>query len=375
MPLRTAAILIAACLSMALAGCRSPSTPSTTVASGQPTSPSNGPVLSYYSQPVTLVLANGVATGGASPTTTIEVATDFAFTAVVTTQTVSPNANGQLTITLNNLTPGTTYYWRVKTAAGNNPGVFSAPVSFSMGPLLVIQPPVPVQPLANTFPHKRPTFTVANAARNDPTVTLTYRFDVATDATFSTLVATGTVPEGPSQTSFTSSVDLVTGTSYVWRADASDTAKGVTSAYSAAQAFTTVNPDDGTYPYTLVVNVLTSCEFPYTTWTFDNALSVNGNTLQFIAPGYEGSAGLTVNLQRSGNQLSGTLSGSAAYQRLPTFLVFGGSAPSSPAVTTGSEDNAGRLAGGFTGGAYYDTVGLAYRYCYNAALDWMLMPQ
>jgi hypothetical protein len=50
-----------------------------------------------------------------------------------------------------------------------------------------------VQPLADSFPHKRPTFTVTNAARTGPPATVTYRFDVGTDAAFSNVVATGTV--------------------------------------------------------------------------------------------------------------------------------------------------------------------------------------
>jgi hypothetical protein len=43
------------------------------------------------------------------------------FTSVVTTQTVSPDATGHLAFTLDRLTPATTYYWRVKTSAGDNP--------------------------------------------------------------------------------------------------------------------------------------------------------------------------------------------------------------------------------------------------------------
>jgi hypothetical protein len=95
-----------------------------------------------------------------------------------------------------------------------------------------------------------------------------------------------------------------------------------------------------------MVNVLpTGCRAP---WIFDNALSVNGNTLRFNAPGYDpGSPGLTVKLQRSGNQLSGTLSGSATYQGLPNVEVFSGSDYSnlsSPAETAGSGDNTVSLA-------------------------------
>jgi hypothetical protein len=48
-------------------------------------------------------------------------------------------------LTLDHLSPATTYYRRVKTSAGT----VSASQSFSIGTLLVIQPPTPVQPLAD----------------------------------------------------------------------------------------------------------------------------------------------------------------------------------------------------------------------------------
>jgi hypothetical protein len=371
---RVALIVPVVCLAVTLAACSSPAKPSVSVASGHPVSPTTGAQFSYYSQPVTLVIASGVASEGAS-ITTLEVATDAAFTSVTLAQVVSPNATGQLAVTLDHLMPATTYYWRVRTAAGDNPGIFSPPVSFSIGPLLVIQSPMPVQPLANTFPHRRPTFIVTDATRSGPPSTLTYRFDVATDAAFSNVVTSGTVPEAAEQTSFVPTVDLIPGATYYWRAQASDTTKGVTGGYSSPQPFTTVFPDDGIYRYTFVVNVSpTGCRAP---WIFDNALSVNGNSLRFNAPGYDGSPGMTVNLQRNANQLSGILSGAATYQGLPSVEVFSGSDYSnlsSPAKTAGSGDNAGRFAGRFNGIAYFSTIGLAYGYCLHATIDWTLTP-
>src|SRR5260221_6207956 len=216
---RTGVIVAAACLAVTLIACSSPAQPSVSVVSGPPVAPTTGAQFSYYSQPVPLVIANGVATQGA-PITTVEVATDAAFTSVVMTKTVAPDVTGQLALTLDHLMPATTYYWRVKTAAGDNPGIFSSPVSFGIGPLLVIQPPAPVQPLANTFPHKRPTFIVTDATRTGPDATLTYRLDVAPDAAFSTVVASGTVPEGLGQTSFAPTGDLTSVATFYWRAPA-----------------------------------------------------------------------------------------------------------------------------------------------------------
>ena len=374
MPLsHRAAVVAAAALTLAVAACGSPSGPGTSLVAAQPTGPSNNSTFSFYNQPVTLTVKTGAATGGATLVTTIEVATDAAFTTMVATQTL---AAGQTAITLDHLAAATTYYWRIKTTAGDNAGIFATPASFSIGPALVIQPPLIVQPVADTFPHKRPMFTVTNAMHTGPDATLTYRFDVAADAAFSGVIASGTVPEGPGQTTFVPTADLTPGATYYWHAQASDTMKGVNGGYSSPQPFTTVFPDDGTYRYTLNVNVTPpGC---YAPWTFDNVLAVSGSALRFKAPAYFPSdPGLVVNLQRSGEQLSGTLSGGATYAELPTVAVFSGSDYSdlsSPAVTTGTADNAGHFAGRFNGGAYYSTFSLVSRYCLHSTIDWSLTP-
>jgi hypothetical protein len=358
-------------LLVCIAGCSSPTKPSVSVASARPVSPAGGTQISYYSQPITLIVGNGVATGSASPITTVEVATDAAFTATVATQSVSPGANGQLTITLGHLNPVTTYYWRVKTAAGDNPGVYSSSASFSIGPLLVIQPPTPVQPLADSFPHKRPTFTVTNAVRTGPAATLMYRFEVAADAAFGNIVATGIVPEGGRETSFTPTVDLVPGSSYVWRAEASDTAKAVTSGYSAPQPFTTVNPDDGSYRYTLVLYLPPACyighPFRSTHYDFDNALVVSGENLRFVVsndasfPGHP----LDLEIARTGNHLAGTIGGGAGWGFV-LISAFG--------AVAGSADSNGHFTGTLDGEVTEDTPALQEHICAAPGLTWTLTP-
>jgi hypothetical protein len=161
----------------------------------------------------------------------------------VTGKSMSQGPDGQLTVTLDHLNPSTTYYWRVKTSAADNAGATSTPSSFTIGPQLVIQPPVPVQPLSGSYPHKRPTFIVANAAHTGPVPTLTYQFQVATDGGFTNVVESATVLEGPSQTSFTPTADLASGVIYYWRVQATDNITGVVSNYLVVQGFTTVNPD------------------------------------------------------------------------------------------------------------------------------------
>jgi hypothetical protein len=366
---RTIAFIVGTFLTVSLAGCSSPTHPSVSVASGRPVSPTNGTQFSYYSQPITLVVANGVATGGASPITAVEVATDAEFAAVVTTQIVSPDAKGQLTITLGHLSPATTYYWRVKTTPGDNASVYSSSASFSIGPLLVIQSPVPVLPLSGSFQHKRPTFTVANAARTGPAATVRYRFEVATDASFGALVASGSAAEGKNQTSFTPAVDLASGASYVWRAQASDTVNGVTSGYSAAQAFMTVNPpDDGSYPYTLDVHLPQACVM-LSIWfnqkfTLDSLLTVTGDSVRFFVPDL-GQQGFDFAMQRAGNHVSGLIA--AGLVSRGNFELIGNLA--------GMVDTRGRFTGTFNGEVSVDSPSLIQHVCKAPGVTWTLTPR
>jgi hypothetical protein len=364
-------------LLIGMGACSSPTKPSVTVAAGRPSAPANGTQISYYSQPVTLTVVGGVASAGQA-TTAVELATDSAFTANVVTKPVAQSANGQLTVMLDHLSPSTTYYWRVKTSASDN-GVVSATQSFSVGPRLVIQPPVPVQPLAGSFPHKRPTFTVTNAGRTGPEATLTYRFDVAADAAFSTVVASGTVPEGSGQTSFVPLVDLTSGATYYWRAQASDTTKGEAGGYSTAQRFMTIIPDDGRFRYTFVLHIPDVCE-PYKTpedVPVDGPLLVNGDQLRFsvfgqnVLPGEE----LSLDIARAGSQLSGTIGGTWRIPPTPitgiaiSYTRFG----HERVLFSGSADNDGRLSGSFDGYVWAGNFAYTYLEC-AARFTWTLTP-
>jgi phosphodiesterase/alkaline phosphatase D-like protein len=211
-------------LALSAGACASPTTPSVSVAAAHPVSPTANAPISFYSQPIVLRLAHGVATGTESTVTTVEVATDASFAHLVTTQAATIAADGQLTVTLTPLAGSTTYYWRAKTAPQGHPEAVSAVASFSIGPAVAIDAPVAVRPLSNTFPHRRPTFVVVNATHTGPSGPLTY--EVATDPRFGSLVANGTVPEGSTQTSFTPTNDLRSGITYFWRARADPSQSG-----------------------------------------------------------------------------------------------------------------------------------------------------
>jgi hypothetical protein len=371
-----AGVAYGACLLLSLAAYSSPTKPSASVASGRPVSPINGTQFSYYSQPITLVVANGVATGGGSPTTAVEVATDATFTAVVTTQAASPDANGRLFVTLAHLSPATTYYWRVKTAAGDNPGVYSAPASFSIGPQLVIQAPVPVQPLAGSLQDKRPTFVVTNAVRTGPAATVMYRFEIATDTEFHAIVTSGSVPEGPSQTSFTPSSDFVSGGTLYWHAEASDRVTNVTSAYSTPQRFVTFAPNDGVWPYRLTIQAPDVCR-GYSAgvsngligpFRFDGRLTVVDHALKFrLGPG---AGDLAVMITRTGDRLSGSVKTATGPPRINDtyFQVYS-------TALSGTASVGGRLGGTFDGWVQVANVDAEWaQYCNITGFPWTLAP-
>ena len=356
-----------ASLLVCIAACSSPTKPSASVASARPVSPANGAQVAYYTQPVKLLVDNGVATGGVLVSDKFEVATDSDFAALVVSKSVSQTASGQTALMLDPLSPAT-YYWRVR-AVASDATVTSPTFTFSIGPQLVIQPPVPVQPLSGSFQHKRPTFTVANAARTGPAATVRYRFEVATDASFGALVTSGSAAEGTNQTSFTPAVDLVSGASYVWRAQASDTANGVTSGYSAAQAFMTVNPpDDGSYPYTLDVHVPQACVM-LSLWfnqrfTFDSLLSVMGDNVRFFVPDPP-QKGFDFALQRDGNHASGPIA---------TGLVSRGNFELIGRLA-GMVDTRGRFTGTFDGEVSVDSPSLIQHVCKAPGVTWTLTPR
>lgn len=229
-------------LAAGLTSCaKSPTSPagSVTVTTPVLTTPANGATISNAAQPLTLTVANGLVTSGASASYSFEVATDAAFTSVTTTRESEQGSNGQTTATLPMLQAGRDYFWRVRTVSENTVGAYTTPLKFTIGPAITIQAPVPSQPPSGGAASQRPTFTVVNASRSGPAGAISYRFEIATSAAFSPIVASGTVPEGTNTTSFTPEADLPADATFFWRAQALDAANAVTGAFSTPTSFTT----------------------------------------------------------------------------------------------------------------------------------------
>jgi hypothetical protein len=217
---------------------------STTVTTALPVSPANGAQVANAAQPVTLTVTNAVVTGASSTVTyTFEVATDPAFAVKVVTKDV-PQTSGQTSLKLDTLAGGKDYFWHVRTTSADTVGAFTSPLIFTIGPAVSVLSPSALSPgNGTTVQSLRPTFVVSNAGRTGPVTSISYRFEVATNATFTAIVASGTVSEGTNgQTSFTPSADLATSVTYFWHAQATDAGSGVTSAFSGAQSVTTATP-------------------------------------------------------------------------------------------------------------------------------------
>ena len=246
--------VLLSCFATACAESTSPSQPSSggsnnetnatsSVTVPQPLTPAAGALVRNADQPIALVVRNAAVTQNAAATYTFEVASDAGFASKVFTRSgVAQGTNGQTSLTIDRIAAGADYFWRARAEGGGTIGPFSAGRRLTVGPEVILQAPVAIAPLNGAQTALRPALCVRNAARQGPAGAITYRFDIATTSAFTTIVVTGTQPEGVNETGFIPTTNLPVNTTFFWRAFAMDAANGVTSAASAAQSFTTTQP-------------------------------------------------------------------------------------------------------------------------------------
>ncbi len=112
-------------------------------------------------------------------------------------------------------------------------------------PTIVINAPTPVSPAnGSTSTGAWPTLTVNDATHTGPVGTLAYRFDIASDANFNSIVLVGSVVETPNQTSYspTSTQNATDQATYYWRCTVSDTGSNIQGPASTAQNFIYSDP-------------------------------------------------------------------------------------------------------------------------------------
>jgi hypothetical protein len=208
-----------------------------TISAPQLKAPAQGAQIAL-GQPVSVVVQNSTTTGVRPLSYVFDLAADAAFQTILFTKTgIVPGGDGQTSLTVQVTLPPGTYFWRVHAQDGANTGA-SATSSFSVFVPVVIQPPGPVSPAnGSSVTSATPTLVVADSTRTGPAGSISYIFQVATDANFTNVVATGQVAETSGQTSYTVSATLTASTTYYWRALATDSSHA--SPYSATASFVT----------------------------------------------------------------------------------------------------------------------------------------
>jgi hypothetical protein len=220
------------------AGCsKSPAAPSTPTVAPVLMTPTNGSQLANQGQPVTLVAQNA-AGSKAGTTYTFEVSAEVAFTTKVQTKEVAEASVGFTSAQLDPLPAGATYYWRARAQAPGGTGTFSDLFKFTLGGAVTIGTPSPIGPLTNAETSPRPALRVNNVSRSGPTGAITYKFEIARDSGFGSIIVTGNNTEGVNETGFIPTSDLPTRVLLYWRATATDAANNVTSSPSTVQSFT-----------------------------------------------------------------------------------------------------------------------------------------
>ncbi len=203
-------------------------------------------------QPIKLVIQNATSNGVRPITYTFEVATDNAFGAMVFARaSVAPGDGGKTSVVVDRLDLGRAYYWRARADDGANTSQYASS-QFEVLPKPDLSVPGLVSPINNErVTSSSPTLTVSNSSRNAAVGDVRYQFQVATDAAFTGIAASGEVAEGGGRTEYVVGGALTANLTYYWRARATD--GETTTSWSGGQTFrtpvaTTPTPTPGPSP-------------------------------------------------------------------------------------------------------------------------------
>lgn len=246
---RPAAVLTAVLLT-ALAGCEakkssnplSPSVagpiPGVQITAPVLLEPAQGLRFKESQQPIKLVIQNATSSGVRPITYTFEVATDTNFTTKVFARaSVPPGDGGKTTVQADRLDVGRAYYWRARADDGANTSAYAS-ANFEVLPKPDLSVPALWTPVNGvTASSRTPALIIGNSTRNAAVGDVRYQFQVAKDAAFTSVSATGDVPEGSGQTQYVVNVTLDPSLTYYWRARATD--GDTTTSWSGSQTFRT----------------------------------------------------------------------------------------------------------------------------------------
>jgi hypothetical protein len=208
--------------------------------------PGSGWEVNADKQPLTLLIENASSNGVRPLSYLFEVATDPNFRSKVLSRGgVAPGSGGRTSLRLASKLPANkTYYWHARAQDGANTGAFSPTVSFKLMEPVVIERPVPISPVNGGQTDTTPVLRFRNAERSGPVGSISYRVEVSRNTQFTAIAWNGRTGEhGGSDTTITTGA-LAAGTTYFWRARASDSRHD--GPWSSTTHFVTAAPpDDG----------------------------------------------------------------------------------------------------------------------------------
>lgn len=220
-----------------------PSQPSesttTSITSPRPVSPEMNARLSRDAGPVTLTVENAASSNSKPLTYVFEGSTDASFSTDVFRQAdVAAGSNGRTSVSVPGPLPANrTFYWRVRATDGTIDGPYSSVFQFSVFEPFVLSTPRPASPGdGETVSSVQPTLRTENADRRGTGESVSYDFEVAGSADFSSLITAGTVPEQDGSTALTVS-PLSSARTYFWRVRARS--ESSTSQWSSTRRFVT----------------------------------------------------------------------------------------------------------------------------------------
>jgi hypothetical protein len=283
-----------------------------TVVAPRPVTPANNAQIAYAQQPITLSVSNGVSTGTSPLTYTFEVASDAAFTRKdFTRENVAGGAEGTTTLTIDKLAGARQYYWRVQANAARNASPYSTVRTFTVGPEVVLGTPTLASPVNGATAFSPLSLSIHNISRTGPAGAITYRVEVSLSEGFGAILFATEAAEQPGgQTTVTAPVSgLSAGTTYYWRARATDAANNITTPFSAPAAFVaqTFNfatakiwdnpPDVGSWP---IGTKITHVEFTGSAMRVDFDRRDGPNRWpDVVPPGWTGALQYTLGLCRN----------------------------------------------------------------------------
>ncbi len=220
--------------------------PGVNITAPQTLDPPAGAELVQQGQPVTLIIQNATTSGERPLWLQIQLASDASFSQLLHhADRVSPGDGGRTTYRIPEpLGAGYTYYWRARALDGANTGPYSEATSFRVVEPVVLDAPVPLEPVGNITTIS-PVFKLRNG-RIDGTSNVVYRIEVGTAPDPGSIVAVLTATPDPSGTTSIAVGNVPYATTYYWRTYATDGT--VTTPYSSVISFRTPNAPTTTPP-------------------------------------------------------------------------------------------------------------------------------